>query len=275
MPELPEVEIAARNLRRWTRGRSILRVEVDARAGRVFRPEGGARLSRLLTGARFGAVHRRGKNLLVELRKGRGAVGLWSHLGMTGKWLLRRHGEELPRHARLALHLGGGRVLLYVDPRLFGRLRAVRGGVARFPEVHALGPDPLHDGIDPEALRSRLSRTRRAVKVALLDQAILPGVGNIYASEALFAARIDPRRPARELGAAEVRRIAAAVISSMRRAIRLQEGPEIRYVEEPGAANPFRVYQREGERCPRCRRVEVRRIVQAQRSTFFCPGCQA
>jgi formamidopyrimidine-DNA glycosylase len=275
MPELPEVEIAARNLRRWTRGRGILRVEADARAARLFRPEGAAGLSRRLEGARFGQVHRRGKNLLVELRRGRAAVGLWSHLGMTGKWLLRHAGEELPRHARLTLHLTGGAVLVYVDPRLFGRLRAVAGGVEKFPEIRALGPDPLEDGIEPELLRSRLARTRRPVKVALLDQAILPGVGNIYASEALFAARVDPRRPARGLSQAEVRRLAAAVLAAMHRAIRLQEGPEIHYVEEPGAVNPFRVYQRDGERCPRCRRGAIQRLVQAQRSTFFCPRCQA
>jgi formamidopyrimidine-DNA glycosylase len=274
MPELPEVEIAARNLRRWTRGRTILQVGADPRAARLFRPEGAATLSRRLDGARFGEVHRRGKNLLVELRKGRGAVCLWSHLGMTGKWVLRRRGEELPRHARLVLRLRGGTTLAYVDPRLFGRLRALPGGPEGFPEVHALGPDPLHDGIDPAGLAERLGRTRRPVKVALLDQSVLPGVGNIYASEALFAARIDPRRPARSLGAAEVRRLAAAVLASMRRAIRLQEGPEIRYVEEPGAENPFRVYQREGERCPRCRRATLRRLVQAQRSTFYCPRCQ-
>jgi formamidopyrimidine-DNA glycosylase len=140
--------------------------------------------------------------------------------------------------------------------------------------VHALGPDPLHDGIDAAVLGERLGRTRRPVKVALLDQAVLPGVGNIYASEALFAARIDPRRPARSLAPSEVRRLATAVLAAMRRAIRLQEGPEIRYVEEPGAENPFRVYQREGERCPRCRRAHLRRLVQAQRSTFYCPRCQ-
>lgn len=274
MPELPEVEIAARNLRRWTAGRRVLRVVADPRGARLFRPEGAAHLSRLVKGARIGEVHRRGKNLLVDLARGRRRAGLWSHLGMTGKWVLRRAGEATPPHARLSLHLDDGRVVHYLDPRIFGRLRALPGGVERFEEVHALGPDPLHDGVDPDLLLERLARTRRPVKVALLDQAVLPGVGNIYASEALFAARIDPRRRADGVTAAEARRLASAVVAAMRRAIRLQEGPEIRYVEESGAENPFRVYQREGERCPRCRVGRIERLVQAQRSSFFCPRCQ-
>jgi formamidopyrimidine-DNA glycosylase len=112
------------------------------------------------------------------------------------------------------------------------------------------------------------------VKVALLDQAVLAGVGNIHASESLFAARIDPRRRGSSLSSAEVRSLARAIAASLRRGIATQEGPEIAYVEEPGAPNPFRVYARDGERCPRCRAAEIRRIVQAQRSTFFCPTCQ-
>ncbi len=107
-----------------------------------------------------------------------------------------------------------------------------------------------------------------------MDQALLPGVGNILASEALFRARIDPRRRARSLTRGEVKRVAEGVIASVKETIAREEGPEIEYVEEPGAENPFLVYGREGERCPRCRRATLRRLVQAQRSTFFCPRCQ-
>jgi formamidopyrimidine-DNA glycosylase len=276
MPELPEVEIAARNLRRWAEGRRIARVDTDARAARIFRPGDRAAFARALDGARLEKVDRRGKHLLVSLTDRRGRpVGLWSHLGMTGKWVLRAAADAVPPHARVRIDLDDGGVLLYLDPRLFGRQRVVpRADFASLPELAALGPDPVHDGIDPGRLRERLRATRRPVKVALLDQAVLAGVGNIHASEALFAARIDPRRRGQGLSTAEVRGLARAIATSLRRGIEMQDGPEIAYVEEPGAENPFRVYARAGERCPRCREAEIRRIVQAQRSTFFCPRCQ-
>jgi formamidopyrimidine-DNA glycosylase len=98
-------------------------------------------------------------------------------------------------------------------------------------------------------------------------------VGNIQAAESLFRARIDPRRSSPTLSRAEVRRLAGEILASFRESIAAQDGPEIAYVEE-GGENPFQVYEREGERCPRCRRAEIRRIVQAQRSTYFCPRCQ-
>jgi formamidopyrimidine-DNA glycosylase len=276
MPELPEVEIAARNLRRWASGRRVERAEADPRAARIFRPASPADFARGIAGARVSGVERRGKQLLVTLSAAGGPLGLLSHLGMTGKWLRREPGETAPDHSRARLHLDDGAVLHYRDPRLFGRLRIVPG--ARFgelPELAALGPDPLRDGVDADRLAACLRRTRRAVKVAMLDQRILPGVGNIQASEALFVARIGPRRRASALSRDEVRRLARAVVASVRRAIAREDGPEIAYVEEPGSENPFRVYAREGERCPRCRQARIRRIVQAQRSTYFCPRCQA
>jgi formamidopyrimidine-DNA glycosylase len=277
MPELPEVEISARNLRRWATGRTVERVEVDPGARQIFRPARPSAFAAGLGGARVTSVARRGKHLLVTLDAPRGPLGLHSHLGMAGKWLRReRAGDEPPRHSRVRLVLDGAEVLHYVDPRLFGRLRLVPG--ARFdaiPEIRALGPDPLHDGIDPSRLAAGLARTRRPVKVALLDQRILPGVGNIHASEALFLARIDPRRRADRLAAPQVRAIARGVLRSFRRTIREEDGPEITYVEEPGAENPFRVYGREGERCPRCRAARIRRAVQAQRSTYWCSRCQS
>jgi formamidopyrimidine-DNA glycosylase len=276
VPELPEVEIAARNIRRWAQGKRIVRAVTDPRAVRIFRPGSRAAFARALSGARLLQVDRRGKHLLLTLEDRRGRrAGLWSHLGMTGKWVLREGDDPAPAHARVRLWLDDGRVLHYLDPRLFGRQRVVpRADFAALPEVAALGPDPVHDGIDPIRLGERLRATRRAVKVALLDQAVLAGVGNIHASESLFAARIDPRRRGAGLSPAEVRTLSRAIAASLRRGIESQEGPEIAYVEEPGAPNPFRVYARDGERCPRCRKAEIRRIVQAQRSTFLCPGCQ-
>jgi formamidopyrimidine-DNA glycosylase len=276
MPELPEVEIAARNLRAWALGRRIEGVETDPAARRIFRPGSAAAFARSLRGRKVESVRRTGKHLLIGLGPGpgKGDLGLLSHLGMTGKWVRRAPGEEPPGHSRARLALDDGATLHYRDPRLFGRLRLVPG--ARFdevPEVRALGPDPLERGVDPERLASLLARSRRPIKVLLLDQRILPGTGNIHAAEACFRARIDPRRRAGSLSPAEVRALCRAVLASFREALAAEEGPEIVYVEE-GGENPFLVYAREGERCPRCRRAAIRRIVQAQRSTFYCPRCQ-
>ncbi len=275
MPELPEVEITARNLRRWGQGRRIESIEADSRARRIFRPGTPRAFAAAVTGARLDGVRRAGKQILLTLDGAAGAVGVLSHLGMTGKWVRRTAGEASPGHSRARLRLDDGSTLHYDDPRLFGRLRLVPG--ARFeevPEVRALGPDPLQQGIDPVRLAGALARTRRQLKVALLDQRLLPGIGNIHASEACFRARIDPRRSAASSSRAEVRRLAQAVLDSFNETVALEDGPEITYVEESGAPNPFLVYGKEGETCPRCRRGSVRRIVQAQRSTFFCPRCQ-
>jgi formamidopyrimidine-DNA glycosylase len=275
VPELPEVEIAARNLRSWTRRRRIERVEADPRARPVFRPSTAAKLARALEGARFRDVRRIGKQLLVTLARDRAPVGLLAHLGMTGKWL-RRAAEDPPtRFSRARFALDDGSVLHFDDMRLFGRLRVVPG--ARFeevPEVAALGPDPLEHGIDPARLHEALVRSKLPVKVRIMDQALLPGVGNIQASEALFRARIDPRRGSAAVTRREAGALARGILASVRESIAREEGPEIAYVEEPGSENPFLVYAREGERCPRCRRAKIARVVQAQRSTFFCPRCQ-
>jgi formamidopyrimidine-DNA glycosylase len=274
MPELPEVEITARNLRAWTRGRRIERAEVDPAAKRVFRPHTPAALARGPEGRRVVEVARHGKYLLITLEGAHGREGVLSHLGMTGKWVRRKAGEEA-RFSRVRLVLDDGTVLHYCDPRLFGRMRLVPG--ARFdevPEIAALGNDPLKDGIDVDALAARLARSKRAVKLAIMDQGLLPGVGNILASEALFRAAVDPRRAASSLSRAEVARMAEGVLAAVRETIEREEGPEITYVEEPGAPNLFEVYGRAGERCPRRRKGTIARVVQGGRGTYFCPRCQ-
>jgi formamidopyrimidine-DNA glycosylase len=277
VPELPEVELAARNLRRWAVGHKVR--GVDAVASPVLRPAGPAAL-RVLVGARVAGVDRIGKNLLLTLKRGRAPVGVWSHLGMTGKWLRRGRGAEPPRFSRVRLALDDGATLHYCDMRLFGRFRVVPD--ARWtdvPTIAELGPDPLRDGVDAARLHERLSRLRLPIKVALLDQRLLAGVGNIQASESLFRARLDPRRPAQSLTRVETGRLARAIFASIAYTLARfadagadTDEADVVYVEESRTKNPFKVYDRAGQRCPRGN-GEIVRIVQAQRSTFFCPAC--
>jgi len=210
-----------------------------------------------------------------------GTVGVWSHLGMTGKWLRRPTTVTAPRFARVSLELDDHHTLHYVDMRLFGRFQVIAG--ARFadvPTLAALGPDPLNDGIDARALHRRLQAIKAPIKVALLDQNLLAGVGNIQASEALFRARLDPRRPARALTLADVQRLRRGILASIAFTLKTftdegadSDAADIQYVEEPGTPNPFLVYGRGGERCRRCRKAVIERSVQAGRSTFTCPAC--
>ena len=277
MPELPEVEFARRCWARWADEKTVL--GVTAQASRILRPRS-PRALQSLRGATFFDFQRRGKNLLLRARRAKEEVGIWSHLGMTGKWVRRPKGAEVPRFARVRLDLNDGRSLFYCDMRLFGRLQLVPG--ARFEdiaELRALGPDPLADGVDVGRLFTKLQATRLPVKVALLDQRLLAGVGNIQASEALHRAGLDPRRPARSLDRAETRRLAAGIRQSIAATLKdfhstVTDDSDIAYVEEPGTDNPFAAYDRAGQRCRRCKKGILTRIVQAGRSTFFCPNCQ-
>ncbi len=278
MPELPEVEWAARQLRRWLGGRRLAAVACDARARRLFRPGTPAGFARALTGARVASVARHGKQLLLTLEAGRGPLGVNAHLGMTGAWVRLEGDQPAPRHARLTLNLDDGARVHYTDPRMFGRLRLVPGArFDRWPELAALGPDPMAAPIDLGRLRARLAATRRAVKVALLDQSLLAGVGNIHAAEACWRARLDPRRRGDSLSAAEVARLARAVRASLRFGLAgleaLGDGPLV--LVEAGGENPFHVYERAGARCRHagCGGT-VARLVQAGRSTYWCRRCQ-
>jgi len=286
MPELPEVEVAARSLVRWAGKKTIRGVHADPKAARLFRPATPKAVEDL-AGARFTSVRRIGKNLLLTFApRGRGGapLGVWSHLGMTGKWLRRTGKDPAPPATRVELDLVGDARLCYVDRRMFGRFRLVPG--ARFdsiPELAALGPDPLTDGIDVPALAKRLARLKGPIKVALLDQTLLAGVGNIQASESLFRAGIDPRRPARSLSPAEVKRLAAAIRKSIDFTLKTFAaagadggGADIGYIEEGAAPNTFLVYGHAGERCPgKESKGVIVRIVQAGRATFYCPRCQS
>jgi uncharacterized protein len=266
MPELPEVEVTRRNLQRWLAGRTLAAVTIAST--KVLSSGTPAKVARALTGQRVVAVERRAKWLRIVLASGQ---LLYSHLGMTGRWVKRTAKADTERFERARLDVRGASVR-YLDMRLFGKLRLMDEG-APFAPWDALGPDPLIEGLDAETLAPKLKKRRRAIKEVLLDQSLFAGVGNIQAAESLWRAKIHPERAASSLRAEEIEGLVKAIDASIADTLALTEAEEIVYVEEPGAENPFRVYDREGEPCPRCRTV-LRRIVQGGRSTVFCPRCQ-
>jgi formamidopyrimidine-DNA glycosylase len=268
MPELPEVEHARRGLTRWAKGRTIAAaVVVDARV-----VHGGAkvRLAPRLIGRKVMAVNRRGKWLELRLDEG---PRLYAHLGMTGKWVSRPTDAPAERFEKVRLDLVRGKArttLRYIDPRVLGRMRLEEPDP---PFWKKLGPDPLHDGVDAKALGAKLAKKPRAIKEALMDQAVLAGIGNILATEALFVAKLHPEARSDRLKPAEVKVLARAVVLTIERSLELETGDEITYVSEARAENPFAVYGRKGEPCPRCRQALVR-IVLGGRGTVFCARCQ-
>ena len=272
MPELPEVEIARRRLDRWAKGRRI--VAFDAPRSRVLGTTSPRDFSDNILGAIYRDSARRGKNLVARLTRGREEIGLRIHLGMTGKLLRRTKRDPAPRFTRATFIFSGGVHVHYSDLRLFGQLETGPHAALRESAFEGLGPDPLVDGLNAALLGERFAKTSVPIKVALMDQARIAGVGNIYASEALWRARISPLRPASSLSGPERARLAKTILEAMQVTLKLEDGPgDIEYVEEPGSKNPFRMYDREGESCSRCR-GKIVRLVQGGRSTYWCKGCQ-
>ena len=281
MPELPEVEVLARHLAPLIRGRLIRAVEVHR--ARVIRPTSVPELSRRLVGSRFTGLERRGKYLLFSLNPCSGGepFELLGHLGMNGRFFLQPEAEPLPRHTAVVLALDRHR-LIFEDTRYFGRFTLDTSSIA------GLGPEPLSEEFTPEGLAKALWRSSQAIKVKLLDQSLVAGVGNIYASEALFRARISPRLAARRLRPEQVNRLHRAIRAVLEEAIRFGstvpldwdgsgDGDGLFYFGRAEGAPDYyverlRVYDRAGQPCPRCH-VPIRRIVQAGRSTYYCAAC--
>ena len=282
MPELPEVEVLVRHLAPLLLGRTVRSVCV--RREKVVAPSAAGRFARALRGARFVGLSRRGKYLLFRLRAARRAepLELVGHLGLTGRMYLLPARARLPKHAAVVLGLGREK-FVFEDTRYFGRLTLERNAVER------LGPEPLGAEFTAESLALGLGRSTQPIKVKLLDQAVVAGVGNIYASEALFRAGVAPTLPARRLKPAQVARLWRALREVLAEAIAGGStvplnfsGPGKRgglfYFGRPPGAPDFyqerlRVYGRAGRPCPECGTL-IKRLVQAARSTFYCPRCQ-
>jgi formamidopyrimidine-DNA glycosylase len=268
MPELPEVEVTRRGLAPQLAGRKISGVEV--REARLRWPV--PRAVRQLAGRTVRAVSRRGKYLLVDCGDGH----LILHLGMSGSLRLLPPGTPAEKHDHFDLVLGD-RVLRLRDPRRFGAVLWTSEAVHAHPLIARLGVEPLSRALHPERLHELTRAHRTAIKQFLLDGRRIVGVGNIYASESLFRAAIDPRKPARRLTRGDCVRLAAAIKHTLRAAIRAGGSSLRDYVGADGHAGDFQrrtwVYDREGKPCRRCG-TPIRRLLQGQRSSFFCPRCQ-
>lgn len=254
MPELPEVERAVVALRRHLVGRRIIALELHhAALARRLTPK----QRRSIAGSRVAGVRRRGKHQLIELDDRR---ILHAHFRMTGDWVTGAAAAKA-RYPRATLTLDDGSCVVLDDPRALSTIELEEAGI---DPTLGIGPDADDRSLNAAWLTERLATRRVPIKVALLDQSVVAGIGNIYAAEALWRARIDPRRPAKSLE----RRTIAKLLSSIRAVLRRASGT--RYTD--GGAR-FRVYDRAGQPCRRCK-TPISRITQAGRSTYFCTECQ-
>jgi formamidopyrimidine-DNA glycosylase len=279
VPELPEVERVRRTLEPALTGARFDRVVLNRADLRQPFPDDFARRLRHQT---VRALTRRGKYLLAELSSGETLV---MHLGMSGWFRIeptrpRRRPQDPEealetRHDHVVFTMSSGMSVTFNDPRRFGLMDLVpASGASHHSSLARMGREPLSRAFDARALALACARRRIPLKVALLDQRVVAGIGNIYASEALHLARLSPRRPASTIATAAgaprptCERLAAAIKSVLRRALTLKDTEDYR-------GTRFRVYDREGERCVNagCRGI-IARIEQAGRSTFYCPVCQ-
>lgn len=273
MPELPEVETIARGLRASLPGRRILAV----RLGKTDFMDDPAALERDLPGTRIEDVTRYGKFLLLRLRSAKGSGGpcfLVVHLGMTGQLAPQRVEEPVARHTHALFLLDDGRELRYTDIRRFGRLTLVpQASLEEF--LSRLGIDPLEAAA--AEFGQRVSGRRAQIKALLLDQRVFRGMGNIYADESLWRARVHPRRHAARLSVEQVMRLRRAIRGVLSAAIRMRGSSVSNYLDAEGRPGAYqrrhRVYRREGKPCFRCGE-KIRRVIVAGRSSYFCARCQ-
>jgi len=275
MPELPEVELVARALDRHLHGLRLREARLlRPRLAPAHTPE---EFADRLGGARVRGVGRRGKYLLFDLDR---ELTLLVHLRMTGRFLLLPPARELPPHSHALFFLDDGRRLAFADQRHFGLMSLCETArLTEAKELRALAPEPFSGEFSNAYLAAALSRSRRALKEALLDQTKVCGLGNIYAAEALHLARANPFAAAADFPRRRVAALRRAVLRVLEESI--AHGSTMNVDPEDfegsyfggGVGGRWRVYAREGEPCPGCRSV-IERRTQGGRSTFFCPACQ-
>jgi len=276
MPELPEVESLRRILVRTAVGRTIVSVRIgEKRLRRRVTQD----FSAAVAGRRIAKLSRRAKYLIVELD---GDHVILVHLGMSGSLTHRQDGFDSgdfdPRHDHLEFSLDDGSRLVYNDPRRFGMVRLVeRSALSATAELKGLGPEPLSREFNADYLAQKARGRTAAIKNLLMDQRIVAGIGNIYASEILFRAKVRPTRRAGRVTRDEIEKIAAAVPVILRAAIGSAGTTFRSYRDSRGQPGRFatrlRVYGREGKPCYTCS-TPIKNVVVGQRASFFCPKCQ-
>ena len=278
MPELPEVETICRGLAARLEGRRLIRVLQRRPDLRFALPAG---FTRRLTGRRIERIGRRAKYILIYLDDGKVLI---CHLGMTGRMLLGKGEPELEIHDHVVFFVEGDITLRFNDARRFGVMDLTTAAkLAEHKLLKGLGPEPLSPVFNGRRLAQALAGTRTPIKAALLDQRVVAGIGNIYASEALFRAGISPRRLARTVQGERAERLAQAVTAVLEEAV-AAGGSSLRdYVQADGELGYFQhrwqVYEREGRACPGCgceikTTGGIKRIVQSGRASFYCPRRQ-
>ena len=282
VPELPEVEVLVRHLRPWLKNKTI--GDVSVYRARVLSPTTVRTFKKKLRGASFRGVSRRGKYLLFEIRclGERRTQVLLGHLGMTGRMYLLPANHPLPKHAAVVMNLGRNK-FVFEDTRYFGRL------TFDLRPIRRLGAEPFDEEFTPEKFLEVLKHSRQPIKVRLLAQSIVAGLGNIYVSEALFHAKLSPRIPARRLTAAQATGLWHAIRQVLSEAIQRGITIPLDYAglgskdglfyfgREPGVIGSYEerlcVYARAGQPCVNCH-TAIKRLIQVGRSTFYCPSCQ-
>lgn len=274
MPELPEVETTCRGIEPHIKGAKVSRVTVRKYQLRWPIPQ---ELPELLKGASVVAVRRRAKYLLIDMIKGKDQGCLLIHLGMSGSLRIVDKACPAEKHDHVDIQFNNGNVLRYTDPRRFGAVLWITGEPEQHELLKKLGPEPLSDEFDVELLFGKSRGKKGPVKNFIMDGRVVVGVGNIYASESLFRAGIDPRRAAGRISKKRYQRLVEAVKQVLAEAIQ-QGGTTLKdFVGGDGKPGYFKqslqVYGRTGESCVQCQR-QIREVVIGQRNSFYCTGCQ-
>ncbi len=289
MPELPEVETIKRELNGRIKGKKIKKLWTDH--SKMVKGVSFNRLEKEIKEAEIIKITRRAKNLFFELSNGK---SLWIHLKMTGHLLFKSknptpqelnslEGDRFNSYIHFIFYFTDGSQIAFSDLRKFGKIRLIKAKtreILKDPKKYGLeenGPEPLLKRFSAEKLEEILQKKNKAIKLVLMDQSLIAGIGNIYASEILFDAKINPIRKANKLTKKEIKKLYVSIKKVLARAVKMKGSSVNDYRDLSGKKGKFqellKVYGKTGKKCSSCGKI-IKRIKQGQRSTFFCPCCQ-